>query len=297
MNNPIVSIVIPCYNSESTLESTLKSVLNQDFQEWEAVLVNDGSPDNLERIALEYVAKDARFVYFKKENGGLGSARNYGIQQAKGKYILPLDSDNLVSEDFATKAMTIFESKAEVGVVHGNAVLFGEKTGVWEMEPFCLEKMLIHNYIDACAIFKKEFWNEVGGYEEKMPFQGHEDWEFWVALGQIGVKFYHLNEVTFEYFVSKKSMIHSFTPEMVLANQDYIVKKYSHLYHRYYVQACSKIQSEKWNLAREKANWENEKLTMKIELLNFKKKLESEKFIINLVTKKVFGFTVFKLKE
>lgn len=78
-----LSIIIPCYNSESTLETTLKSVLNQEFQEWEAIMVNDGSPDNLEAIALKYVQKDTRFIYFKKENGGLGSARNYGIKKLK----------------------------------------------------------------------------------------------------------------------------------------------------------------------------------------------------------------------
>ena len=107
--NPILSIIIPCYNSQNTLEETLMSVLEQDFQNWEAILINDGSPDNLEDIALKWVEKDARFKYFKKENGGLGSARNYGINKAKGNYILPLDSDNTIGKSFAQRAITIFE--------------------------------------------------------------------------------------------------------------------------------------------------------------------------------------------
>ena len=91
-----ISIIIPCYNSEATLEDTLKSVADQDYQDWEVVIVNDGSLDATEEIALKWVDEDNRFIYFKKENEGLGKARNYGIERAKGIYILPLDSDNLV---------------------------------------------------------------------------------------------------------------------------------------------------------------------------------------------------------
>ena len=65
---PLLSIVIPCYKSEFTLQETLESVVNQDFDSWEALIINDGSPDNLETIALKWVQKDTRFKYFKKEN-------------------------------------------------------------------------------------------------------------------------------------------------------------------------------------------------------------------------------------
>ena len=68
----VISIIIPSYNTEQTLEETCISVINQEYQNWEAIIVNDGSPDNLEEIALEWVKRDSRFKYFKKENGGLG---------------------------------------------------------------------------------------------------------------------------------------------------------------------------------------------------------------------------------
>lgn len=280
---PIISIVIPCFNSELTLESTLQSVLNQDFQNWEAIIVNDGSKDSTEDIALKWIEKDNRFKYYSKQNEGLGKTRNFGIDKAKGIYILPLDSDNLVEKDFIKKALNVFENNPNIGVIHGDAEYFGEKTGIWKVEPFCLEKMLIHNYIDACAIFKKELWVQVGGYDEEMPYQGHEDWDFWISFSQVNVKFYHLNQVTFNYYVSKKSMIHSFSSDMILANQDYIVQKHSRLYHEAFVKGFYKIKKEKLNLKKEK--------------LNFKSKLESEKFIINLFSKRFFGFTLFNIKE
>jgi hypothetical protein len=97
--------------------------------------------------------------------------------------------------------------------------------------------MLVHNYIDACAIYKKKFWEEVGGYDENMPYQGHEDWEFWIALGNLSVVFYHLNKIAFKYFVSENSMSQSFTNEIILQNQDYIVRKYSRQYHEQYSKA------------------------------------------------------------
>lgn len=239
---PILSIVIPCYKSEKTLEATLKSVIEQDYQDWEGILVNDGSPDNLEKIALEYVNKDSRFVYFKKENGGLGSARNYGINKSVGKYILPLDSDNLVEKNFAVQAIKILESLKEISVVHGHAKYFGEKTGLWEVDTFDLSKILVHNYIDACAIYRKKLWEKIGGYDENLPYQGHEDWEFWIASGILNANFHHLNQVTFSYFVSRGSMISTFNEDMMLANQDYIVQKYPRLFHKYYADSWMKNQ-------------------------------------------------------
>src|SRR5690554_1163693 len=168
--DPKVSIIIPCYNSEATLEETLNSVKAQEFEDWEAIIVNDGSPDNLEVIALDWVAKDSRFKYFKKENEGLGRTRNYGIEKARGLYILPLDSDNKVASAFIGKAVEILDSEAEIGVVHGDAMYFGEKKGRWKVAPFDFERMLLSNYIDACAVYRKSLWEQVGGYDVQMPY-------------------------------------------------------------------------------------------------------------------------------
>jgi glycosyltransferase involved in cell wall biosynthesis len=231
---PIVSIIIPCYKTEKTLSETLQSVLDQNFNEWEALIINDGSPDAIEDIALNWVKKDSRFKYFSKQNEGLAKTRNYGIAKALGEYILPLDSDNLVAKDFIKDAIQILDSNTTIGVVHGHAEYFGERSGLWKVDPFELNKILIGNYIDACVIYRKELWLKIGGYDEKMPFQGHEDWDFWISLGTIDVKFHHLNKVTFYYFVAYNSMIRSFSPEMLLANKDYLVKKHSFLIHNSY---------------------------------------------------------------
>jgi glycosyltransferase involved in cell wall biosynthesis len=273
--NPILSIIIPCYNSEATLETTLESVLNQEFQDWEAIIINDGSTDSTEKIALNWVNRDNRFKYFSKQNEGLGKTRNYGISRAKGIYILPLDSDNQLVEDFAQDAIDVFEKNNEVGVVYGDAEYFGERKGLWKVAQYDFKKILAGNYIDACAIYRKEFWVEVGGYDENMPHQGHEDWDFWIALGVVNVEFYHLNKITFEYFVSKYSMIRSFTDAMENSNNDYIFNKYSKQYQKSY--------SDIYSLCKK-----NER--------KYIENLKSEKFVIDLFCKTFFGFTIFKNK-
>lgn len=267
-----VSIIVPCYNQALYLDAALQSVFDQTYTNWECIIINDGSTDSTEEIALRWVEKDKRFKYFAKQNGGLGKARNYGIAKSYGSYILPLDSDNQLMEDFVQEAITVFEKNQEVGVVYGDAEYFGERTGFWKVAEYDFKKILAGNYIDACAIFRKKFWVEAGGYDENMPHQGHEDWEFWIALGSLNVKFYHLNKITFKYYVSKNSMIRSFNNEMILLNQNYIVKKYSNQYYRHYLDII--LLSEK----KEK---------------DFSEILKSEKFVVNLFFKTFFGFKIF----
>ena len=93
---PAISIIIPMYGVEKYLRRCLDSVLNQTFTDWQAICVNDGSPDKSGEIAREYAARDKRFIVIDKENGGLSDARNVGMQHATGDYILYLDSDDFI---------------------------------------------------------------------------------------------------------------------------------------------------------------------------------------------------------
>lgn len=227
---PKLSIIIPCYNSANTLEDTLISIIEQDFLDWEAIIVNDDSKDNVEEIALKWVDKDNRFKYFKKENGGLASARNFAIKQAKGIYILPLDSDNKIRKSFAKNAIKIFKENENVGVVYGDVMYFGEKEGIWKVGEFDKYKLLKHNYIDACAIIRKEIYDIVGLYDENLPYQGHEDWDFWIRVIDNSLQFYYLEEITFDYRVHSRSMIKSFDAKMLKANIHYIEQKHYKVY-------------------------------------------------------------------
>lgn len=225
-----ISIIIPCFKTENTLEETLESVFNQNYSNWEAIIVNDGSPDGLEKIAVNWVEKDNRFRYFKKENGGLGSARNYGIKKAKGIYILPLDSDNKIRPDFIAKAIPIMERQINVGVLYGNAMYFGERQGKWEVGGFDKFKLLHSNFIDACAILRKSMFDTVGGYEENLPHQGIEDWDLWLKVLKTNFQFFYLNAITFDYRVTSDSMIRKLSKENRKKNTDFLKNIHSDLY-------------------------------------------------------------------
>ena len=99
MGNELISIIVPIYNVENYLRMCLDSIQNQTYQNFECLLINDGSPDNSADICREYVTKDARFRYFEKENGGLSSARNLGIERSGGTYITFVDSDDWLEHD------------------------------------------------------------------------------------------------------------------------------------------------------------------------------------------------------
>lgn len=98
--NPLISIIVPVYNSEKTLGRCINSILGQTFNEWELLLINDGSTDRSGELCDEYASKDQRIEVFHKENGGVCSARNLGINNAKGKWITFCDSDDYVDEDW-----------------------------------------------------------------------------------------------------------------------------------------------------------------------------------------------------
>ena len=105
---PFVSVIVPCYNQAQYLDEALQFVIDQTYNNWVCIIVNDGSIQNTEEVAKKWVEKDARFTYLYKKNGGLSSARNTGIEKAKGNYILPLDADDKISNEYLELAINKF---------------------------------------------------------------------------------------------------------------------------------------------------------------------------------------------
>ncbi len=114
MNLPKISIIIPVYNAEKYLSTCLDSVLAQTFTDWECILVNDGSTDNSGKICEEYVVKDKRFRVVHKENGGVSSARNLGLDKVQGEWVYFSDSDDTLD----LNALSILHAN-----IHHNTIL------------------------------------------------------------------------------------------------------------------------------------------------------------------------------
>lgn len=181
MSVPLVSIIVPCYNQGIFLEECLQSILEQSYENWECIVINDGSIDNTEEIAIEWKKRDKRFKYVYQQNKGVSTARNNAIDKAVGKYILPLDGDDKIGNNYLELGVKIFLENPNINLVYCNAEYFGITEGPCELPPFDRKKILLGNMILSCALYKKEDWKSVGGYDIKMK-EGYEDWEFWINL-------------------------------------------------------------------------------------------------------------------
>lgn len=267
----LVSIIVPCYSQAQYLDEALQSVLNQTYTNWECIIINDGSPDHTEEVAQRWVSKDSRFVCLKKENGGLSSARNAGITIAKGEFIVPLDADDKVAPNYIDLAVSSFQEDDSLKVVYSKAEKFGEAVGVWNLKPFSLIDLARFNMIFCSAVFRRADWELVGGYDVNMIY-GLEDWEFWIAILKNGGNVKCLDEVGFYYRIRGNSMARTIKQDHKKYSEIYVTKKHIEFYISNY---------DSLNKTR-KRNVEN---------------LKSEKFVINLFTKRFFGFEFFKLKS
>ncbi len=202
---PLISIITPCYNYAHFLPETIDSVLQQKYSHLECIIVNDGSSDNTEEIAQKYCQLDARVKYVKQENQGLPSARNTGISMAKGKYILPLDSDDKIAPDYASKAVKVLESNPNMGIVYCETKFFGSMTRKFNLKPYSLPEILICNLIPHAAFFRKDDWVAGGGYNVNMKL-GWEDYDFWLSIIELGREVYRIPEMLYYYRQGHTSM-------------------------------------------------------------------------------------------
>ncbi|SFI09718.1 glycosyltransferase family 2 protein [Halpernia frigidisoli] len=200
-----ISIIVPCYKQAKYLDECLQSVFDQIFTDWECIIVNDGSPDDTEFIAKKWIEKDSRFKYFYKENGGLSSARNFGIESAVGEWILPLDADDYISDDYLQLAKSHFKNN-NLKVIYCLARKFGLQTEILKLEKFSLKQLALENVIFCTAFYKKSDWQKAEGYDENLK-SGYEDWEFWINILKESGEVLKLEKVCFFYRIKEDSML------------------------------------------------------------------------------------------
>lgn len=274
--NPLVSIIIPCYYQAQYLPEALQSVLDQTYQNWECIIVNDGSPDHTEAVAKKWLGKDNRFRYIYKENGGLSSARNTGIEIAGGEFILPLDADDKIANLYVALAIAAFVKNNFLKVVYCKAEKFGDEIGEWNLPDFSLENLAKKNMIFCSAFFKKKDWEIVGGYDSNLK-QGIEDWEFWITLLKNGGVVSKLDYVGFFYRIKSISMIKNFIidAEKMENNFAYVSIKHADFFVR--IQGSFMKLNEEMNSIKREYNTN----------------LKSEKFVIDVFCKTFLKFTIF----
>ncbi|MDI1303874.1 MAG: glycosyltransferase family A protein [bacterium] len=235
--NTLVSIIVPCYKQAHFLKESLRSVLDQTYPNWECIIVNDGSPDDTEVKALEWCAKDKRFSYLCKENGGLPSARNAGIKNSKGEFIVALDSDDILHPDFLIQLVPQLQANDTLGIVSCYRFFFAKnKANIiseYKASGSTYHDLMFENKLMPSSIYRKKCWEEVGGYDESM-IKGFEDWEFWINITKRGWEFKFVEAFLFYYRKAKKSMLVDTLNHHAESNMEYIFRKHKELYTTYF---------------------------------------------------------------
>lgn len=193
-----VSVIVPCYNQGEFLLDCLESVLAQTYKDWECIIVNDGSTDNTESIALTFCQKDSRFTYILQTNQGVSAARNNGILSSNGQYILPLDGDDKIAPTYIEKAMLCFSERPELKLVYCQCQKFGRRNCLYELPKYDYDKMIWGNQIFCSAFYKRTDYDKTSGYNVNMK-EGLEDWDFWLSLLKRNDLVYQIPEVLFYY--------------------------------------------------------------------------------------------------
>lgn len=195
MNTPLVSIILPVYNGSETLALSIKSVLLQDWEDWELIILNDFSKDNSEKIIQEFEKTDKRIVYVKNEkNLGLQKTLNKGIRISKGKYIARIDQDDTwVNISKLSKQIKFFEENKDYVLTGTDATICntkGEPIGKYSMpksDKEIRDKILSKNcFLHSSIMARKEDMEKAGLYGEDSNAFCIEDYELWLRLGTIG---------------------------------------------------------------------------------------------------------------
>ncbi len=237
-----ISIIIPCFNQGHFINEALDSVFKQTYTNWEIIIVNDGSDDGLtEQILLDINGPKVKIIHI--ENSGLATARNIGISHSVGEYILPLDADDKIHPLYLAKALSIFEQNQAISIVYSKAEYFGNKTGVFELPDFDINVMLKQNLIFCSAIYSREMFNKVGGYNPNMKY-GWEDWDLWLSFIELDACIYKIDETMFYYRKHESSMVEEISKNISKRQylEQQLVKNHIDLYFKYYTEPLSMLR-------------------------------------------------------
>ena len=230
---PKVSVIVPVYNVRNYIEHTLNSLKSQSLKEFEVLIVDDGSTDDTVDLVKPYLEKDARFRLLQKTNGGLSSARNYGIGNARAEYIALLDGDDIYHPDKLANHVARLDNSPQVGVVYSASRAIrddGSPTFISlsgkPVKPDPLLALLCKNFVGhgSNAVFRRCLVDEVGKFDEGLP--SSEDVDFWLRIaGTRNWQFYREARILCYYRVRPSGLSFN-VAQMQRCNEQVIQKAY-----------------------------------------------------------------------
>lgn len=201
---PTFSIIITFYNQKHLFEETLNSVLSQEQNGYEVIVINDGSKEEDSNWLRNFVDSIDVVRVIDQENTGPGSARNNGINNAKGEYLIFLDGDDLMAKGCLLAFKKAIKSNSNSDVLIGDCEYFGARSEVKRQYVPTFPQLLAYNNIIICAAIKNNFLGDLR-FEPSMDRIGLEDWELWISILKKGAKFEHIAQVLFKIRVAENS--------------------------------------------------------------------------------------------
>lgn len=221
-----VTVIIPCYNDGQYIMEALQSLYNQTLLPEKIIIVDDGSNAVTKKILAGIKHPLVLIVY--QENKGVSAARNHAISLAQTTYIVNLDADDYFEPTFIEKAVQVLNNNNQVVAVSSYCRTFKDNIIIEIIQPLGgeLKDFIVINNARACSMFRKQCWDAVGGFDEKMQ-GGYEDWEFWIAVLKQGGAIYILKEVLSHYRIKNVSR-----DKKALQNHDLELRQYIFLKHK-----------------------------------------------------------------
>jgi len=195
---PRITVVIPCYNLGAYVDDAVTSVLAQTCQDFEIVIVNDGSTDpETNRVLAGYDRPKTRVL--TTANRGLASARNAGIAEARGAFICALDADDKLESTHLEKTIRALDARPSLAFASCWLRTFGDEDWLWQQDRCDLVTLLGECTVCTASLVRRSSLLAVGGFDEKMPHPGYEDWDLWISLVERGYDGLIIPEVLFYY--------------------------------------------------------------------------------------------------
>lgn len=186
---PLVSVLIPHFNQVRFLRECVNSIRAQSYPEIEMVVVDDASAEAGTAAALAELEEDSNLTVVRMaENGGPSHARNAGLEHCSGRYIYPVDADNVLLPDaVANLVAQLGEAAEDIGFIYPNLQFFGNREDYHEVPDFDVYTLLHGNFCDTCSLLDRGIFDAGERYREDIRL-GHEDWEFVLRLAARGVR-------------------------------------------------------------------------------------------------------------
>ncbi|MFJ2195209.1 glycosyltransferase family 2 protein [Streptomyces violaceusniger] len=196
----LVSVIIPCHDYGHYLPQAVHSVLAQTHPDWELVVVDDGSTDDTAAVARSLIADhpDRRIRLLRQANAGVSAARNAGIAATTGRYVLPLDADDVIAPTMLERTVAVLDQRPDIAIVSTDVSVFtddGLPAQALQLPAYDKDLLLRRLIMFYCSLYRREVWQTVGGYAEDM--RAGEDWDFWIACAERGFTAHHLHDALF----------------------------------------------------------------------------------------------------